>query len=220
MQESLFVVYYSCLVLNVVIGSIRYKDLDSAMRILVLLLFTIAICEFMAFMLYKTQHYSYRPVVYHFSCVFRIMLVTTYFIKLLQPSGGARLIVINIFFWLVIGSLNIIFLQPLHVLNTNMVMLECFSVITMSLYSVYWMVKNDRQEAIFINAHFWIAVLWLVLFSSTFFFWAFIKILYKNHWSYMNIVLCLQGVVNIIVYSGIAFVLFFYPKKMKVIEDH
>ncbi len=197
----------------------RYKDLDSAMRLLVLLLITITICELIAFVLYKTQHYSYRPVVYHFSCVFRIMLVTAYFIKLLKPSGGTRLIVINVFLWLFAGGLNIVLLQPLNVLNTNMLMLECFSVITMSLYSVYWMIKNDKEEAIFVNAHFWIAVLWLVLFSSTFFFWAFIKILYKNHWTYMNIVLCLQGIINIIVYSGIGFVLFFYPKKIRVIED-
>ena len=219
MQEVLFVIYYSCIVLSVIIGIRRYGEFDRATRALVALLFVIAVCEFIAFILYKTKHYTERPVVYHFACILRLILVTIYFIRLLKPSGTNKLIATILFLWPAIGLLNIAFLQPITALNTNMLMVESFSVITMSLYSIYWMIKSDQEVGVFINTHFWICIIWCILFSSTFFFWAFIKILYKNHWTHMNTVLTLQVFINVLVYFGIALVLFFYPKKINALEN-
>jgi hypothetical protein len=79
--------------------------------------------------------------------------------------------------------------------------------------------KNDKVNNIFLSPYFWLCVIWLVEWSSTFFFWAFIKILYHSHWQYMNLMLNFNNIINIIVYAGIVTVLLYYPKKSIAIEN-
>ena len=92
-------------------------------------------------------------------------------------------------------------------------MLESFNIITLSLYAIYCMLKNEGSDNIFRYTHFWIASIWVVYWSITFFFWAFVKILYKSHWQYMNAVLTGQVIVSITTYTAIGIVLLLNNKK-------
>lgn len=218
MQEYLFIPYCLFLVTGIAVGLARYKQFDKAMRILVLWLLMIVIAELSTYFLIKSGKNNIKPIVFHLSSVIEIILISAFFLRLLKPPHYASLMFANILFWPIVGGLNIIFLQPITQLNTNMLMLESFSIISMSLYFIYQMLKNDLVENIFQQPHFWISVLWLILWGSTFFFWAFIRILYKNNWTHVGTVMNLHAATNLIVYAGITSVLFFYPKKITTLD--
>lgn len=217
MHERLFFVYYLFLLLCMFAGRMRYRHLDGAMRFVVILLFTSAFFELVAYLSLKAEKYTIKSVSYHVSSVVEIILVTQFFLTLIKPLRYAILVRISYIAWPLLGILNAIFLQPVGALNTNMLVVESFSIITMCLYTIYLSLKMNAVDNIFFNPHFWICILWLVFWSGTFFFWSFIKVLYQNGWKYMDLVLNLQIIINIILYAGIATVLFLYPK-MKTIE--
>jgi hypothetical protein len=217
MQEKLFIFYYLILLTGLIIGIRRYRFLDKGMRTLTILLLSTAVFELATYLSFITVNYALRPPIYHLSSVIEIILVSRYFIEQIKPFHYAKLLIINYCAWPALAVLNACFLQPVTRLNTNFLVLESFSIITMSLYSIYLLLKKNLAGNMFSIPGFWISVLWLILWSSTFFFWAFIKVLYNNGWPYMNAVLAMQSIINIIVYAGIATVLFLYPK-MKTIE--
>lgn len=218
MQEKLFIAYYLLFILGLLTGIARYRTLDGATRVLVILLFFTAAAELTTYWLLKTEQYRAKMMAFHVWSVAELVIISWYFIKLNKPYHHVRLMALACILWPVMGCLNIIFLQPLRSLNTNMLMLESLSIITLSMYSILQLLRKSASENLFLNPHFWTCILWVVLWGSTFFFWAFIKILYKNGWEYRDTALVLHAVVNVIVYTGLAAVLLFYPK-MKIIEN-
>lgn len=213
MQEYIFLTYYVFILAGIGIGIKRFRELDHTLHYVVFLLVCIALCEMAAFVLYKAKQYHLRPIIYHFSSIAEIVLVSIYFLKLTKPAAYNRLFISCVVGWPLIGIVNILFFEHITELNTNMLMLESFSIICMSLYAVYDLLKKEIAGNLFHNPHFWIAILWLILWSGTFFFWAFIKVLSRSQWQYLDIIQHLQIVLCVIVYAGIASVLFLYPKK-------
>jgi hypothetical protein len=219
MQESIFLVYYIFLTAGIVFGFLRFKHYDSAMRIVVVWLCVIAIAELITYILLKTGQHATKYLVFHISSVLELILISSYFLKLFCPARFfRRWMFVTITLWPAAGLLNIQYLQPLSQLNTNMLMLESFCIITLSLYAIYHTLKNDLVLNIFKDAHFWIWALWLVLWSATFFFWAFIRILYRSGWIYVDLVMNFQALINLFVYAGIACILLLYTKKNYTFE--
>lgn len=214
MQESIFIIYYIFLTFGIIVGIFRFKIFDSAMRIVLLWLLIIAIAELITYTLLKTEQHAQKYLVFHSSSIVELILVSSYFLKIFcQKKHFLKAMICNAILWPTLGILNIIYLQPISQINTNMLMLESLCIITMSLYFIYRVLKNDSVINIFANPHFWIWVLWLILWSTTFFFWAFIRILYRSQWEHVNTIMNLQAFINLIVYTGIAFTLLFYSKK-------
>ncbi|MCB0695942.1 MAG: hypothetical protein KDC07_01175, partial [Chitinophagaceae bacterium] len=67
--------------------------------------------------------------------------------------------------------------------------------------------------------HFIITLLLLLLWSTSFFFWAFIAVLYKEGWAYTEIVSYTHLTINIIVYLGIGITLFYNSRNL-LNHDH
>jgi hypothetical protein len=118
------------------------------------------------------------------------------------------------------GVGNILFFQPLSTLNTNMIMLESLCFVTLSLYFIYRIIKQDLAENILYYPHFWMCIIWLVLWSSSLFFWAFVKVLYRGHWKYIQTAMHCEAIINAIVYTGIGTVLFYADGKIKADGKH
>lgn len=110
-----------------------------------------------------------------------------------------------------------VYLQPVTNINSNVLLLQSSLIICLPLYLVYRLFKNDNTSNLLIHPHFLAAMLLLIGGSSTFFFWAFIPILYVDNWPYVDLMMDAQVVVNVTIYIGAALVLFFYPK-MKCLE--
>jgi hypothetical protein len=150
--------------------------------------------------------------IYHCYSIVEIVLVTLFFLEAVKPYRHGKLKIIAVVLWPVAGILNVMLLQPVISLNTNILMLESFSIITMSLYLIYWLLKKNSNENIVKNPHFQLAIVWLVYWSGTFFFWGFIKVLYSDRLPYLNTAITLQSILLLVTYIGFLLIFLFYPK--------
>lgn len=219
MQEYLFRVYYLCLIFAVVLGLFSFRYLDRPMKTHLALLCVTTMFELIAYILLRLEYYSLRPLVYHISALIGIIITSQYYIDLISPFRRKTMSIVSVIIWTILALLNTLLLQPVDDFNSNYFVLVSFSVITMSLYSIYWMIKKNHNQRLFNSAHFWVSVIWLTFWSSSFFYWAFIKVLYGEHWEYVSIVDTLQIVLNVIVYAAFAAVFHFYPKK-RIAHEH
>lgn len=204
------------MVISAVVGMVRFKQLNTALRFIVAGLILTMLSETANFIIVSLHKYDVRYTVYHFYDILQSFITTAYFIYILRPLDHRKLMMLSAVFWPLVGIANILFLQPLGTMNTNMLMVESFVFITLSLYLIYITLKNDKVENIFRYPHFWMAVLFIITYSSSFFYWAFLELLFQGKWKYRILILYLQSVLEVIVYLGMAFILFYYNKKMEV----
>ena len=186
------------------------------MKIIVWGLIVTSISETAGFIVVNAHKFALRYTFYHFYDIIESILTTSYFICVFKPIYSNRLIKINIIFWPLIGILNIIMFQPLGTMNTNMLMVESLLFISLSLFLIYETIRQNQVENIFKYPHFWMAVLFLLLWCSSFFFWAFVHSLYVDKWKYRIVVMYLQSIIEAIVYLGTAATLYSYNKKMEI----
>jgi len=172
------------------------------MRIIYFLIVLTLISESISFILVKTHKYADRPKVYHIYAIVDIILVTIYYLKTIWPKRYKLFFFITIIVWPTIGFLNL-YIQPYTKVNTNMLLIECFVVIIMSLHSLYKILINDALMNVTSYPHFWVWICFLFLWCSTFFFWAFFDELMITHPTYRNTLNYINGLTNILVYSGI-----------------
>lgn len=212
MQTIIFGVYYIILLLATIIGILLYRRLDTALRFIVILLILTVMSETTSYILVELEEYGVRYSMFHIYSILQLILITLFFIYATRPFHYRKQIAITIFACPLIGVLNIVFFQPIDKLNTNMLMLECLIINTMSLYFIYWLIKHSVQN-LFKSSHFQITLTLLVLWSSTFFFWGLIPVLDDDNWAYINIIGHIHAITNIVVYGCIALIIYYYPKK-------
>lgn len=218
MQQIVFCIYYLAIIITLLVGITTYKRLDVAMHAVVMLMAVMSISELISYVAVELRQYAMRYAIYHFYSIIEIFLQSLFFIYAIKPHHYKRLVVISAIVWPIIGFLNMVFLQPWNQLNNNMLMLESFATITMSLYFIYWLLKNDKVKNIFRDPHFWMAVCFLILWSVTFFFWAFIKILYRADWPYSELIMYIEVIINTCVFIGMTVIFLTYPQKLRTIE--
>ncbi len=211
--------YCLCLIsilLATLIGVIRYKQYSYSMKIIVWGLIITFLSEIAGYIAINTHKYELRYTFYHFYDIIESVITTSYFIFAFKPVNPIKLMKINALIWPVIGIYNMLFLQPINVLNTNMLMVESFVFISLSLFSIYIIIRQDKVENIFKFPHFWMAVLYLISWSTTFFFWAFVNSLYKGEWKYSDVATYLQSIIEGLFYLGTAATLYLYNRKMEI----
>jgi hypothetical protein len=219
MGATYTLLFYLCLfsmIIASMAGLFKYKYLDTAMRLLVASLILTSISEICCYVAVIYARYLLRCNIYHFYDIIQSILTTAYFIYAIKPHHYRKLLLLNFIFWPAIGISNIIFFQPLGTLNTNMLMVESFVFITLSLYFIYLTLKNDKVANIFKDAYFRIAVIILCLWSSSFFFWALVDFLFQGKWKYADVTMYLQSLIEAMAYFGIAATLYFYDKRIEL----
>jgi hypothetical protein len=214
MKNILLSVFILVLAVALSIGIAKYKQIDKAMRIVVVLLIAQLVSEIIAYSLGVMQHYNLRYTMYHVYNIVEMFLQALFFIYAIRPLYNKKQVATAAALSILFGLLDILFLEPINTLNKDFIMLEGFCTITLSLYFIYWLLKNDVVNNIFRYPHFWIASFLLLLWSVTFFFWVFVAFLYSSQWPYINIAMYIQAIVSIIAYFGIGLVLFYYPKQL------
>lgn len=203
MQTVIFSVYYIILLLATMTGIILYKRMNTALRFIVILLLLTVISEATSYILVKLEAYGLRYTVFHVYNILQLLMITQFFIYAIKPYHYRKLIIVASVLSPLIGILNIIYLQPIDKLNTNMLMFESVAINTMALYFIYYTIRNTGTRNIFKDIHVRIALLLLIMWSSTFFFWAFISVLFIGQWQYVNFASYVFMGVNIITYGGI-----------------
>ena len=177
-----------------------------------------AASEAISYIAVMVKQYQARYAVYHVFNTVQGFLFTSYFINVLKPARHQALVAVSAFAWPLVTVLNCVFLQSLTTLNYNILLLECFCFVTLSLTSIYQKIRTNVNDNIFGDIHFRLSLLFLFLWSSTLFFWATVQILYRNHWQYADVLQYAQMTVNIIMYMGIGATLFFHDQK-RILEN-
>ncbi len=205
--------YYIILLLGAITGIIRYRHLDTALRFIVILLVLTVTSETASYILVELKEYGMRYSFFHIYSIFQLLLISLFFIYAIKPYHYRKLIIVASVLCPLIGILNIIFLQPIDKLNNFMLMFESVAINTMALYFIYNSIKRTNAQNIFKNQHTIVALLLLIMWSSTFFFWAFISVLFIGKWGYVSLASYVFMLVNFIVYTGIGLTFYSCPQK-------
>lgn len=212
MQTIILSVYYTILLLASIIGATRYRRLDNALRFIAIFLGLTLVSESASYVLVELKEFGVRNAFFHIYSILQLLLVSLFFIFTIKPYHYRKLAAATILLCPLIGILNIVFFQPIDKLDTNMLMFESFIINTMSLYLLYRQVKSKKAQNIFKYPHLRIALLLLLQWSSTFFFWALVPVLDDSNWEYLKLATYIHAIINILVYSGIALVLYTQSK--------
>jgi hypothetical protein len=207
---SYFVIFYLSLCsifIATIIGLMKYRSLSLPFQIIVIGLIITAISETCSCILVYNHKYHERYTLYHFYDIVESFFTTVYFIYIIKPRSSRLCVAISAVFWPAIGIFNIFIFQPLGTMNTNMLMTESFVFITLSLYFIYQTIKSNEIINMFKYPYFLMTLTILVLWSSSFFFWAFVHFLFEKGWKYSSLSTYVQTGIEIIVYLCMAVVL-------------
>lgn len=213
MQLLLMYTYYMVILLTLVIGIHKYTLLSLAFRFILWLLGITVVSEITAEVLRQLEYYDERYTLYHIYAVIQLILLTFFFVASLKHTITIQLKFSVLILSTFTALLNIWLLQPIYSINSNFLILESLVVNTFSLYYIYKQLRSNSTTYLFQNPNIQLAILLLILWSTTFFFWAFIEVLYHEGWRYTSIIINAHIIINILVYAGIAAVFYFYPKK-------
>ncbi|MCF8448720.1 MAG: hypothetical protein K9G49_02515 [Taibaiella sp.] len=204
-KEYLFYVYLFIVLLCVVAGAVRYKKTDAPTKTIYYLLCIMLISEC------ATRIFSKAPI-YHVYTVVELWMITIYFLQTTVKKMVSALTIAATIVYPTLAILNVAWAEDPSTLNAHSITVESFAVIVMSLYALYKILINDSIDNLFKHVHFWLWTCFLTYFSSTFFFWSTIKILYKIHSTGYVFAVFSQIIMNILVYLAILLIFIFYPK--------
>jgi len=208
MQLVCFYIYLSILFSGSILGYAIYKYLDNKGKIINFLLSITFLSETLAIIM--TKIHKRHTAVYHIYNIIEIIIISLYFMQAVEKANQRKYILWIIVFWSAIGFGNML-IQPITSLNSNMLIIECITIVPMALYSLYKILLDDKIMNVTAYPHFWIWTCFLLYQCSTYFFWAFFDILIlKSH--YRNALIQAQIIVNILAYAGIGLSFFLYPK--------
>lgn len=199
MREYFFYLYLIELLILIVVGFGIHKKFDKALRffyyLLVLTLFSEGIS------IYFEIEYKTKAPVYHFYSILELFLISLYFLYSVFPRPRISIVFFSGLFCAILGLGNLYFFQPLITYNTNMLMIECVLIIAMALFALFKIMQQDEIVNVFSHPHFQIWIALLFLWTSTFFFWAFLDYLKKENLGYYEIIATGQTLINLFIYG-------------------
>lgn len=199
--------FYCCLAIlltAIIAGLVRWKNMDKALRIFWVLVSLSFMSEITA--LYCKHLFGTKAPVYHFFSIAELFLISLYFIYSLSLAYKRWHIALIALVCLTLGLSNLYFFQPLLRYNTNMLMIECVLIIAMALFALFRILLRDDLVKIFQYPHFKIWIALLVLWTSTFFFWALLSYLREKNPAYYSVIATGQVLINLFFYSYIALI--------------
>jgi len=211
----IFNIYLFVLFIALLIGVVRYRQIDKASKVIIPLLAITFISEIIVWFLNLYKNIYWKNIEYHIFAVIEFFIVSIYFFRTIKFKKIKDATIFCGISYPALGIINLLYVEPLYKINSYYITFESFFVIAMSLYALYVIFQDDTIYRVPRYPHFWFWTIFLFYFSSTFFFWSCIRTLFRMHSSYYYVALYVQALMNVITYSGIAVVLFFYPKMSK-----
>lgn len=150
--------------------------------------------------------------IYSIYSLFEFLTISLYFnysIDIFRPKKIGFYIG---FIGVLIGILNIIYLEPLTTFNSYYLFFEGICIITMSLFSFFRLLISEDGLVILTYPHFWFGAVLLFLWSSAFLNWGFSDYVYAFHKEKMWLLSNSLSIINIITYATIAFIFVLFPK--------
>lgn len=212
MSHSLrYYIYISIIIIAITTSLLRYRKLDRASKTLSVLLIVTLLSETVAY--YMAKYYRNNFPVYHFFAPVQLFIVGLYFNysveKFRKKNIGLYIGIAGI----ALAVLNSLYFQPLHTLNSYFLMYEGFCTVFMCLYAFNQMFLDDEYNMLSLP-HFWFTFILLAFWSITYVNWGVHEVMRINMIDIMSITAQVLWIVNVLTYSGIAFVFLFYRKNI------
>ncbi len=178
MSLSQYAIYLFFILVNAIFGVVKFRQLTTPLRILVLLIWVAFISESLAEYLSQTVHNNTE--VYHFYVIITFWLNTLIYLQILESRKTRLLILIMGFPFTVFCILNSLLFQNLHNfpsinLEVNNAILVIFSLIVFKN-----LIDQNPFEPIQKNWIFYFNTTVLVYFSAELFIWGILNYLIKN----------------------------------------
>lgn len=193
-----------------VVSLVRFRHADNALKILSILLGGTFISECIAY--YAAGRYHNNMPVYSIFSLVEFSLISLYFNYSIEYFRKRRIGIIIAALGTVAGIINIIYLQPLNVLNNYFLFLEGILIISMALFSFTRLMIIEDATPMHLNPHFWIAAIFTFFWAVTFLNWGLYDYLIAKYRSKMWVANLSILIVNMITYTSIGLVFIFYPK--------
>lgn len=209
MSAILYDIYLIALLAATINGCFNFKKLDYGLKSLCILIFLTLIQE--TTIKFFLTDIAIKYTCYHIYSVLELSVISLLFVKCISEKWIGFKVALLILIWLIAGTVNIRYFQKLTMLNSNMILLESFVITAMSMIALYKMLLNEHMIDIFRQPYFVIWSILLIYWSASYFYWAFVEILYKNNWHFPVIDIA-QTLLNIAEYAIIGFAFSIRPK--------
>jgi hypothetical protein len=127
-----------------------------------------------------------------------------FFLRSVSDKKNTKTLITLTAIYLSLALINIRYFQPLTSLNSNILLLESFCITAMAMIALYKMLLSERILNVLRHPYFIVWSILLVYWSASYFYWAFIEILYRNNWHY-PLIDAAQTILNIAEYAVIGF---------------
>jgi hypothetical protein len=199
----------SIVALSIIAGTYRYRRLDIAGKLILLLLCAIFIDEIVAH-IYAVKYHNNMQVYNVYSIVeFSIMsLYFNYSIDFFrQKKLGYYIVAIG----LVFAIINYCFIQNINTFNSYYMFFEGFAIVTLALIAFYRLLMYNEDFKLSAYYHFWFTAVFLFFWSITFLSWGMFPLF--NDREIIKIIILFIWFANIITYGSIGLIFQLYPRK-------
>lgn len=211
-NNTQFIIYLIIITLSLSIGLIKYNQIDSASKVIVVLLAITLISEAIA--KYAAIKYQNNMPVYHFFNPIELFTISIYFNRNIEYFKKHSIGIYIGLFGILMSVLNSLFFQPINTLISYFLLFEGFCIIFMSLFS-YRSMFEDIEMNVVRNPHFWFSSIFLFVSGITYSNWAlysYIGVLMIKIMPFLNILLFIVGVIS---YASFGLVFLLLPQKQK-----
>ena len=206
----IFFLSYLLTVLAATLAGLRRMDrMDRPLRLILLLLILILVNESLG--LYSKINWGTKAALSHVFSIPELALVNLYFLYTCFRRPARAAIITALLLPVALAGANMLWLQPIQVYNSNMLMAQSILIIAMALYALYRMMRSDHLLHITAYPHFRIWVILLVLWTSTIFFWPMFDLLSNTR--FFIPIGYVQSVLNILIYGGIGLTFYQLPPR-------
>jgi len=202
--------YLFLTLLPVLAGLFRYKKLDKATKVLLLMLLLSFAGELTAFISAKVYHTN--NMVYNISNIFGLIITTIYFnyaINFLKERKlGYYINAVSV----MIAVITFVLSNRGKEMNNYFMVYEGLAVICMSLVYLVQLYKTDPFIKYPYTPHFWFSLLFIFFWTLTLLNWTlydYLSVIIKPYKYLLDLFII---IVASLTYFGFSIVLFFYPK--------
>lgn len=211
-----YYIFYVVIVTSLLLGLYRFKSMDKASKVFVVLLSITVLCELSAY--YGSVKYHNNMPIYAIYSIVEFFMISIYFNQVIDVFRKQNIGYYIAMAGVILGVFNLIFFQGIYTLNSYFLIFEGICIIGMSLFSFFRLLLVNDQLKLYRYPHFWFATILAFFWSVTFLNWTLYDYLLIHFNSITWIVNLSIVIVNLVTYSAISCVFILYPKMQKTYE--
>ena len=206
-------IYLISLVFACISSVYRYRKLDSASRVLCVFVCCALLNESVAY--YLARKYHNNLPLYNIYCFIEFGILCLYFNKLIDMFIKKNIGIYIGISGIILGILNLRFVQGINTVNSYFLFLEGLLVIGMALFAFFRLLLKHDSLHFSRYHHFWFLTILIFFWSITFLAWGlydYINMKFHDAAGTINFTLT---VVSAITYGCLGLVFLFYPKMQR-----